>query len=96
MGLHPLDSNILGNHIAGSAGQWGMQSELKGELLFCPFFPFAQYFHSSTDSGWNTWESNQDRQKISLFRLYFVLLLQTYVLEQGIDQNSVIFKNLTK
>ena len=36
-GLHPLDSNTLGNYFAGSAGQWSMQSEMNGKLLFCPF-----------------------------------------------------------
>ena len=50
-------------------------------------------FHSSTDSGWNLgiledsgWnrqESNWNRQRISLFRLYFLLLFQIYVSKQG-------------
>ena len=35
------------------------------------------------DSGWNGQESSWNRQRILLFRLYFALLFQTYVLEQG-------------
>ena len=63
-------------------------------------------FHSSTDSsqnpgipedsGRNTQESDWNRQKISVFRLYILFYFIYISWNRGIDKNGVIFKNLTK
>ena len=58
------------------------------------YFPFLHWFRPDSvdfgqnpgipeDSGWNQQESDWNRQRLSLFGLYFALLFQTNVLELG-------------